>query len=125
MITLGTKLARLRTNKGFTQQEVADSLNVSQPAYHKWETDIARPTTEKLLKICELFDVEINELLEDSLVFNITNNDCKIQNMGNTNSISYNESQELIKGILKNQDAITSLLVTQNKLIEKLIDKKG
>ena len=36
MITLRTKLARLRTDKGLTQQEVADSLNVSQPAYHKW-----------------------------------------------------------------------------------------
>lgn len=58
------------------------------------------------------------------MVFNITNKDCSIQNMGNTNSISYNESPYFVKGILKNQDEITNLLATQNRLIEKLIDKK-
>ncbi|WP_316795511.1 helix-turn-helix transcriptional regulator [Pedobacter agri] len=123
MTTLGTKLARLRTKKGFTQQEVADSLNVSQPAYHKWETDASKPATEKLIKICELYEIELSELIEDTLTLNFSNKDCSIQNMGNHNTTYYNESPDLIKGILKNQDAITSLLDTQNKLIQALIVK--
>lgn len=123
MTTLGTKLARLRTKKGFTQQEVADSLNISQPAYHKWETDTSRPTAEKLLKICDLYEIELSELVEDAPTFTITNHECNIQNIGNPNSSFYGESPELIKGIIKNQDAIIGLFDIQNKLIQALIDK--
>lgn len=125
MITLGTKLTRLRKNRGYTQQHVADSLDISQPAYHKWETDTAKPGPEKLLKICELYEIELSELIEDALTLNFSNKDCSIQNMGyHNNTTYYNESPDLIKGILKNQDAIISLFETQNKLIEKLIESK-
>jgi transcriptional regulator with XRE-family HTH domain len=123
MVSLGTKLTRLRKKKGLTQQEVADKLNISQPAYHKWETDLAKPSVENLLKISEVYEIDLNDLLEETPTFNITNNDCSIQNIGNPNSNFYSESPELINGILKNQDAITSLLNAQNKLIETLIDK--
>ncbi|RKT01773.1 helix-turn-helix domain-containing protein [Chryseobacterium defluvii] len=123
MITLGTKLSRLRKKKGLTQQQLADELNISQPAYHKWETDIAKPSTEHLVKICEVYDIDLDELLEEAPTFSITNNDCSIQNIGNPNSNFYSESPDLINGILKNQDAITQLLNVQNKLIEKLIQK--
>ncbi|WP_343657913.1 helix-turn-helix transcriptional regulator [Chryseobacterium sp.] len=123
MVSLGTKLTRLRKKKGYTQQEVADLLKISQPAYHKWETDLAKPAIENLLKLSEVYEIDLNELLEEVPTFNITNNDCSIQNIGNPNSNFYTESPELINGILKNQDAITSLLNAQNKLIETLIDK--
>lgn len=121
MVSLGTKLARLRKKKGYTQQEVAELLQISQPAYHKWETDLAKPAIENLLKISEIYEIDLNELLEEVPTFNITNNDCRIQNIGNPHSNFYGESPELINGILKNQDAITNLLNAQNKLIETLI----
>jgi transcriptional regulator with XRE-family HTH domain len=124
MKTLGTKLARLRTERGRTQQEIADLLEISQPAYHKWETDSTKPSLENLLKLCEVFQVELSELFEDALTLNITNKDCKIQNMGNPHSNFYNESPDLVKGIVKNQKNITSLLKTQNELIRELINKK-
>lgn len=123
MISLGTKLTRLRKKKGYTQQEIADLLDISQPAYHKWETDLARPAVENLIKLSEVYEIDINELLEEAPTFNITNNDCSIQNMGNPNSTFYAESPDLINGIVKNQDAITHLLTVQNKLIQTLIDK--
>jgi transcriptional regulator with XRE-family HTH domain len=124
MTTLGTKLARLRTKKGFTQQKVAELLDISQPAYHKWETDTTKPGTEKLLKICELYEIELRELVEDSITLNFSNKDCSVQNMGYYNTTYFNESPDLVKGILKNQDAIIILFEMQNKLIEKLIDRK-
>ncbi|MBT2559824.1 helix-turn-helix transcriptional regulator [Pedobacter sp. ISL-68] len=121
MITLGTKLTRLRKKKGYTQQEIADLLHISQPAYHKWETDLTRPAADNLLKISEIYEIDIKDLLEEAPTFNITNSDCSIQNIGNSNF--YAESPDLINGLLKNQDAITNLLNVQNKLIETLINK--
>ncbi len=123
MVTLGTKLTRLRKKKGYTQQEVADLLGISQPAYHKWETDLAKPAIENLIKISEVYEIDLNELLEEAPTFHITNNECSIQNIGNPNSNFYSESPELIKGLLKNQDTITDLLSIQNRLIETLISK--
>ena len=122
MVTLGTKLTRLRKKKGYTQKEVADLIQVSQPAYHKWETDLAKPAIENLLKISEVYEIDLNELLEEVPTFHITNNECSIQNIGNPNSNFYTESPDLVKGLLKNQDAITELLGVQNKLMEKLIN---
>lgn len=123
MSTLGTKLTRLRNKRGYTQQELADLLHISQPAYHKWETDASKPAMENLLKICEVYQIELNELFEEAPTFNITNNECQIQNIGNPNSNFYAESPELIQGILKNQDAITTLLTAQNQLIVTLLER--
>ncbi|WP_165851777.1 helix-turn-helix domain-containing protein [Chryseobacterium pennipullorum] len=123
MTSLGTKLARLRQKKGYSQKEVADLLHISQPAYHKWETDATKPGAESVTRLCEIYEIEISDLMEDIPTFNITNNDCTIQNIGNPNSNFYAESPDLIKGVLKNQEAITSLLNVQNQLIEALIDR--
>lgn len=60
MIVLGTKLTGLRKKEEYTQQEVADLLNISQPAYHKWETDLAKLAIDNLLKISEFYEIDLN-----------------------------------------------------------------
>ncbi|KMQ59540.1 hypothetical protein ACM46_20895 [Chryseobacterium angstadtii] len=126
MSTIGTKLARLRRKKGFSQDEVAARLNVSQPAYHKWETGLSRPTDEHIMKICELFEIEIEELLQDdpSTFNNNTISDSTVLNSSNSIISNINLlSPELMQQVLKNQQQITETLNTQNKLIEILIGK--
>lgn len=53
-MSLGVKLRNLRHSKNMSQAEIADRLKVSQPAYHLWETDQAKPTTENLIEISEI-----------------------------------------------------------------------
>lgn len=60
---LGNRLLTLRKQKGLSQEEVADRLGVSRQTISKWETDQSLPDFDKILPLCELFDITSDELL--------------------------------------------------------------
>lgn len=41
--TLGTRIAQLRKEKGYTQEDLAQMLEVSPQAVSKWENDLTCP----------------------------------------------------------------------------------
>lgn len=63
MSDFSTILKRMRTEKGWSQTELARRLNVSKQAVSKWETGNAMPDMLLMPKIAELFNVSINELM--------------------------------------------------------------
>lgn len=65
IMSLGEKIAKLRRDNNYTQEELADVLGVSRQSVSKWESDIAYPETDKLIKIGELFDCSMDYLLKD------------------------------------------------------------
>lgn len=64
------KLFTLRTQSGYSQEVLAEKLNVSRQAVSKWETGPTLPETDKLIAISELFNVSIDSLLIDSINLN-------------------------------------------------------
>lgn len=54
-----------RKEKGFSQEQLAELLNVSRQAISKWEMDDGYPETEKLVQIAETLDVSLDYLLLD------------------------------------------------------------
>ena len=64
------KLYTLRTQSGYSQEVLAEKLNVSRQAVSKWETGPTLPETDKLIAISELFHVSIDSLLIDSINLN-------------------------------------------------------
>lgn len=61
--TFGQRLSRIRKEKGFTQNEIADKVGVTSQAVSKWENDLASPDIDILLKLSEIFDISVDELL--------------------------------------------------------------
>jgi len=61
---IGENIAELRKRNNYTQQDLANILVYSDKSVSKWERGEATPDIEVLLKIAELFDVNINYLLE-------------------------------------------------------------
>ena len=59
----GTRLKELREQKGETQAQLADVLDVSQQAVGKWELDKASPDDKMLIKIANHYGVTIDYLL--------------------------------------------------------------
>jgi transcriptional regulator with XRE-family HTH domain len=93
-MTLGTKLLELRTKNQLTQIQVAEKLEISQTAYNKWESDLAKPTTDNLFKICELYQIDVYKLLEN--VSNINFSKAKFTNSSNivsSNNFTVNHTQ--------------------------------
>ena len=54
-MTLGEKISKLRKENNYTQEQLAEVLNVSRQAISKWESNITYPETDKLIRISELF----------------------------------------------------------------------
>lgn len=59
------KLQLLRKNKGFTQEELAEKLNVSRQAVAKWESGQAYPDIANLITISNLMNVTVDYLVRD------------------------------------------------------------
>ena len=62
-MSLGQRLIELRKEKHLSQEEVAEKLNVTRQTISKWETDQSMPDFDKILPLCELFEISTDELL--------------------------------------------------------------
>lgn len=62
-MSIGERLISLRKSKNLSQEQVADKLNVTRQTISKWETDQSMPDLDKIVPICELFGISIDELL--------------------------------------------------------------
>lgn len=56
-------ILELRTNRGMSQEELAEKVFVTRQAVSRWETGETVPNTETLMLLSRLFDVSINTLL--------------------------------------------------------------
>ena len=64
-MTIGEKLQQLRKDSNYTQEELADIMNVSRQSISKWESDVAFPETEKLITLSKLYQCSIDYLLNE------------------------------------------------------------
>lgn len=63
-MSIGTKIHELRTIKRLSQGDLADVLDVSRQSVSKWETDTSIPDLDKLIKLCDVFGISLDELTE-------------------------------------------------------------
>lgn len=61
--SMGDIICTLRKEKGMTQKDLADMLNITDKAVSKWERNIAFPDTATIPKIAEIFGVSVEELM--------------------------------------------------------------
>lgn len=74
-MTLGEKIAKQRKELNYTQEQLADILGVSRQSISKWESDIAYPETDKLIKIGKLFECSMDYLLNEDITEKKSNQD--------------------------------------------------
>ena len=60
---IGEMLVKLRTAKGLTQDEVAQSLSVSNKTVSKWENSASMPDLPMLMELSQYFGVTTDALL--------------------------------------------------------------
>ncbi|WP_433980678.1 helix-turn-helix domain-containing protein [Chryseobacterium sp. RLHN22] len=73
-MTLGDKLKKARINKNFTQEYLAEVLNVSQKTYSNFENDKSKPDFQQVEHIAKALEVSVLDFLSgDSLSFNYDN----------------------------------------------------
>lgn len=60
---LSKNLKIFRERKGLTQENVAEALNVVRQTISKWEKGISDPDADMLIRLAEILDVSVNELI--------------------------------------------------------------
>ncbi len=64
-MSIGTNIKGFREERGLTQEEVGEALNVSFQAVSSWERDEYRPDLDRVIKLAELFDVSVSAIAEE------------------------------------------------------------
>lgn len=59
IMTIGEKIKELRKVNGYSQELIAEKIAVSRQIISKWENDLNIPSTNNLIKLANLFDVDI------------------------------------------------------------------
>lgn len=64
---LAEKIVYLRKKKGWSQEELAEKLDISRQSVSKWELDASIPDLDKIVKLSELFGVTTDYLLKEEI----------------------------------------------------------
>lgn len=67
-MTLGTKIKRLREEKGYSQEKLAELLNVHAVTISKWENGTQIPRAERLNELAKILGVSSEYLLEGTAI---------------------------------------------------------
>ncbi|MGN0820021.1 MAG: helix-turn-helix domain-containing protein [Christensenellaceae bacterium] len=96
-MTLGEKLTKLRKENNYTQEQLAYVLGVSRQSVSKWESDIAYPETDKLLKLGKLYNCSMDYLLDQNTQ---TTEKTVVQNSFNLKSFYFErKSKKTLNGL--------------------------
>lgn len=61
LVKIGKYIAEKRKEKGMTQKQLAEKLNMSDKSVSKWERGICLPDAAVYMEICEILEISINE----------------------------------------------------------------
>lgn len=61
--TIGKFISSCRKDRGLTQMQLAEKLNISNRAVSKWETGKSIPDASIMLELCGILGITVNELL--------------------------------------------------------------
>lgn len=62
-MSFGSKLSAARRQKNLTQEQLAQLLGVTRQAVSRWESDVAYPETEKIVRLAQVLEVSCDALL--------------------------------------------------------------
>ena len=66
-MNLSDNLKRIRKEHNLSQEELAEKLGVSRQSVSKWESGTAFPEMDKVIQICKIFNVNMDDLMNQDI----------------------------------------------------------
>ena len=66
-MTVGEKIYQLRKQKGYSQEELAEKINISRQSVSLWETNQIVPQIDYLIELSKLFNVTLDGLCNNNI----------------------------------------------------------
>ena len=118
-MVIGNKLRRLRIEKGYSQEYLADVLAISQKTYSNMENDKSSITIDTLKKIAEEYKIDLIELIsEDKVIVQI--NSSTENNSFQGGIIINHMSEELLNQMKERIEELKQTICDKNNHIELL-----
>lgn len=105
------KLAELRRENGYSQEQLALRLNVSRQAVSRWEAGVSMPELSKILQLSEIFMVTTDYLLKETVT--------ERQPTGNTVKEGFGEFSETQARILEKLDQLDKMEKSENTEVKE------
>lgn len=126
---IGRKMNLVRTLKGWSQEEMAEKLNMSVTGYAKIERGETKLHIPRLEKIAEVLGIEVKELFEDNQSVSVAFNNKHIQNVQNiqcyqahvNSAIELTQELEKSRLLVEQKDKQLDLLMQQLEQLKEII----
>jgi transcriptional regulator with XRE-family HTH domain len=115
---VGTNLKRLRTKTKFSQQDIADKLNIDRVTYSNWENETFDVKSQYIPQLAEIFEVELHELFKNDQQIQIINN---IENKDKAGGVGVQKGNIVINIINVSDENSASKLKEE---LEKFLNQK-
>ena len=117
---LNENIRTMRKKKGLTQEEFATRLNVVRQTVSKWEKGLSVPDSDMLIKISELLEVSVGDLLGTKIPDNAEQTDIarQLERVNEQLAIKNKRSKLIIKiiaGVIIGIIALNILLIVLGK----------
>ena len=119
---IGNKLRKLRMEKGYSQEYLAEVLEVSQKTYSNMENSKSSVSIDTLKKIAEEYKIDLIELLSDDRVI-VQNNSSRESSTFQGGIIINHMSEELLNQMKERIEELKQTISEKNKHIE-LLEKR-
>ena len=106
MVQIGSRILEYRKKMNMSQEEFANKIGVSRQAVSKWELDKAYPDLDKLVDICGMFDLSLDELvngveqdekpvMEAEQGVELSNDSVNVSDVGDNQTVTDNIESEI------------------------------
>ncbi|GIJ94097.1 helix-turn-helix domain-containing protein [Capnocytophaga stomatis] len=113
---VGQKIKSLRKKKGLSQEEVADYIHTSQSTYARIESGVGNSWAGYILPLCELFEIEPEELLKPENATINNNNIGQFNGAYIINQLSDKLIEQFEKRIAEKDEQISQLKAEIHRL---------
>ncbi len=116
--SIGKNIRKYRELKGFSQEYMANQLDINQASYAKIESNSTKLTVDRLFTISKLLETEITDLLDlkNQIVYN---QDIKDYSVGHQEVQNlYQTNQEVYEKLIQSKDE-------QIALLKEILNKKN
>jgi transcriptional regulator with XRE-family HTH domain len=122
---IGEKIRKIRSLKGYTQDYVADMLEMSQNNYSKIELGEVRVSTDMLERISQIFDLRPEDVItfDEKFIFNNHNTLNDHSHMVNVQNGLSSKERELYEALLKEKESKIVLLEKMTEMLNAALQK--
>lgn len=97
---IGKFIAQQRKEKQLTQKQLGEALGISDKTVSKWETEHGLPDISMIMPLCEILDINVNELLSGEHLTQDTYNEKAEENIMNLMKDSEEQKRRNVKDII-------------------------